>query len=59
MNHKNERIKKLWARGVRDAAALSRKTGLSLARITEGLAHLRQTGECRDDEEEVAHASAS
>jgi len=37
MNHKNERIRKLWERGIQNPEALARKTGLPLARIHEGL----------------------
>ncbi len=46
MNHKNERIKKLWEAGIRDPARIAKKLGLpSTDRVKEGLDQLAQRGE--------------
>jgi hypothetical protein len=42
MNRKNERIRKLWNRGVRDPKKIAKKLGLaSEERVLEGLAQLQ------------------
>ena len=41
MNHKNERIKKLWLAGITDPARIARKLGLAdSTRVLEGLTWL-------------------
>jgi hypothetical protein len=40
MNHKNERILKLWNKGIKDPVQLARKTDLPIERIKEGLKSL-------------------
>lgn len=40
MNYKNERIRKLWGRGIRDVPRLAQKTGLSEERVREGLVYM-------------------
>ena len=42
MNHKNERIKKLWERGVRDPAIIARKIGYTGNAITAGIERVKQ-----------------
>ncbi len=42
MNHKDERIKKLWDRGVTNPLLIARKMGLPTAdRVIEGLIRLK------------------
>lgn len=46
MNLKNERIKKLWEKGLRDPLKISRKLGLvDQQRVIEGLNTLAQQGD--------------
>lgn len=46
MNHKNERIKKLWERGVRDPHKIAKKLGfVGVDRVLEGLTWLEDRGE--------------
>ena len=46
MNHKNERIKKLWLKGVRDPHKIAKKLGLvGVDRVLEGLTWLEDRGE--------------
>lgn len=45
MNHKNERILKLWNRGIREPERIAKKTGLSLERVTDGLRWLTERQE--------------
>ncbi len=40
MNHKNERLLKLWRKGVRDVDKLSKKTGLPATRVEEFIERL-------------------
>jgi len=42
MNHKNERIKKLWERGVTDLKVIARKIGYSGASLTPGIERVKE-----------------
>lgn len=42
MNRKNERIRKLWDRGVTDLATIARKLGYSGAAITAGIERVKE-----------------
>lgn len=42
MNHKNERIKKLWDRGVRDPRIIAKKIGYTGNSITAGIERVKE-----------------
>jgi hypothetical protein len=49
MNRKNERIKKLWERGIRDPKIIMKKLGLQdETRVLEGLAILKDRKEINE-----------
>lgn len=52
MNHKNERIKHLWERGMTSPEQIARKTGLPLERVIGGLKFLQEQGDIRISENE-------
>lgn len=42
MNHKDERIRKLWQRGILDPKVIARKLGYSGNALTAGIERVRQ-----------------
>lgn len=42
MNKKNERIRKLWERGVRDLSVIARKIGYNGGAITAGIERVKE-----------------